>query len=101
MIGAVSLSTGILISRSPTAMRWSAGIPSLFVFSKWYASLPIQCCTSSTKRMTLALKLFRGEPAISEFDWHITSTHRSSPNFATLVGSGLHERLDSLHPAHG
>jgi hypothetical protein len=41
--------------------------------------------------MTLALKLFRGEPAISEFVWHITSTHSSSSNFATLVGSGLHE----------
>jgi hypothetical protein len=41
--------------------------------------------------MTLALKLFRGEPAISEFVWHITSTHRSSSNFATLVSSGLHE----------
>ena len=41
--------------------------------------------------LRLALKLFRGEPAISEFVWHITSTHSSSPNFATLVGSGLHE----------
>ena len=38
--------------------------------------------------MTLALKLFRGEPAISEFVWHITPTHRSSPNFATLVRFG-------------
>ena len=48
--------------------------------------------------MTLALKLFRGEPAISEFVWHITSTHSSSPNFATLVGSGLHERLELASP---
>ncbi len=38
--------------------------------------------------MTLALKLFRGEQAISEFGWHITSTHSSSRNFATLVGFG-------------
>jgi hypothetical protein len=51
--------------------------------------------------MTLALKLFRGEQAISEFVWHITPTHSSSPNFVTLVGSGLHERLDSFHPGHG
>ncbi len=48
--------------------------------------------------MTLALKLFRGEPAISEFDWHITSTHRSSSNFATLVSSGLHEWLELASP---
>jgi hypothetical protein len=51
--------------------------------------------------LRLALKLFRGEPAISEFDWHFTSIHRSSPSFSTLVGSGLHETLLSLHPAHG
>jgi hypothetical protein len=101
MIWAVSLSTTKLISRSPTALLWSFGIPSLIGFSKRKGPSPIQCCTSKTKRMTLALKLFRGEPAISEFVWHITSTHRSSPNFATLVSSGLHEWLDSLHPAHG
>ena len=48
--------------------------------------------------MTLALKLFRGEQAISEFVWHITPTHSSSPNFAALVSSGLHERLDLASP---
>jgi len=51
--------------------------------------------------MTLALKLFRGEQAISWFVWHITSTHRSSQAFVTAKGSGLHEFLHSLHPAHG
>ena len=44
---------------------------------------------------------FRGEPAISWFDWHFTPTHRSSPCFATHVGSGLHGVLPPLHPAHG
>ena len=29
----------------------------------------------------LALKLFRGEPAISEFDWLFTPIHRSSDMF--------------------
>ena len=48
--------------------------------------------------MTLALKLFRGEQAISEFVWHITPTHSSSPNFATLVGSGLHEAFTPASP---
>ncbi len=36
---------------------------------------------------TLALKLFRGEPAISGFDWHFTPTPGSSPGFSTPVGS--------------
>jgi hypothetical protein len=48
--------------------------------------------------MTLALKLFRGEQAISEFVWHITPTHSSSPNFVTLVGSGLHEAFTPVSP---
>ena len=37
----------------------------------------------------LALKLFRGEPAITKFDWNFTANHNSSPSFARLVGSGL------------
>ncbi len=49
----------------------------------------------------LALKLFRGERAISEFDWPFTPTHTSSPDFSTSVGSGLHNLLGSLHPGHG
>ena len=51
--------------------------------------------------MTLALKLFRGEPAISEFDWHFTSNHKSSGPFAADYGSVLHDMLLSLQPAHG
>ena len=35
--------------------------------------------------MTLALKLFRGEPAISAFDWHFTPTHSSSQDFSTSM----------------
>ncbi len=40
--------------------------------------------------MTLALKLFRGEPAISEFVWNFTASHKSSPVIATNVRSVLH-----------
>ena len=39
---------------------------------------------------TLALKLFRGEPAISRFDWNFSPSHNSSANFSTGVGSVLH-----------
>jgi len=40
--------------------------------------------------VTLALKLFRGEPAISEFDWNFSANHRSSGRVATRYGSALH-----------
>ncbi len=49
----------------------------------------------------LHLHAFRGEPAISGFDWHFTPIHRSSPSFATLVGTGLDGVSPPLHPAHG
>jgi hypothetical protein len=44
---------------------------------------------------------FRGEPAISRFDWNFSALHRSSPGFATPVGSGLDGVSPPLHPAHG
>src|SRR3954471_9189415 len=53
------------------------------------------------ERPRLALKLFRGEPAISEFDWHFTAIHSSSPSFLTLVSSVLHGTLLPLQPGHG
>src|SRR5258707_2212863 len=62
---------------------------------------PIQCSTSGKKHTTLHLNAFRGEPAITEFDWPFTPTHRSSPRFSTLVGSVLHAVLPALQPAHG
>jgi hypothetical protein len=62
---------------------------------------PKQSSTPVSYRTTLALKLFRGEPAISEFDWHFTAYHRSSKSFAILPGSALHVVLPTLQPAHG
>jgi hypothetical protein len=50
---------------------------------------------------TLALKLFRGEPAISKLDWNFTPSHKSSTVFSTNVGSVLHKILLLLQPAHG
>ena len=49
----------------------------------------------------LALKLFRGVRAISEFDWPFTPTLTSSKRFSTRNGSDLHEVLPSLHPGQG
>ena len=36
----------------------------------------------------LALKLFRGEPAISGFDWNFSATHSSSQTFSTVMWFG-------------
>ena len=51
--------------------------------------------------MQLVLELFRGEPAITEFDWNFSTIHNSSPSVARLVGSDLQGSLDPLHPGHG
>ena len=51
--------------------------------------------------LTLYLYIFRREPAISTFDWHITPNHRSSEAFAAATGSGLQPMFVDFHPAHG
>jgi len=38
---------------------------------------------SNKKHATLHLNAFRGEPAITEFDWPFTPTHNSSPQSST------------------
>ena len=78
----------------------------LLVFGVWLGripegSKPIQCSTPSSQRSTLALKLFRGEPAIAEFDWNFTANHNSSPSFARLVGSVLLLDFSRVQPGHG
>ena len=49
----------------------------------------------------LALKLFRGEPAISEFDWNFSAITAHPMLFQQQRGSVLHEVLPSLQPGHG
>ena len=56
---------------------------------------------SITAEMCIRDRLFRGEPAISGFDWNFTAIHRSSPVIATNVRSVLHGVLPPLQPAHG
>ncbi len=48
--------------------------------------------------LRLHLNAFRGEPAISEFDWHFTSTHSSSRDFAPSNGSDLHLDIIQASP---
>ena len=46
----------------------------------------------------LHLNAFRGEPAITGFDWHFTSTHSSSDTFVPVTGSGLHRDIIVASP---
>ena len=100
-IWAVSLLCSDLSTAVLTAIIISVGIRSLIERSIPKNLQPIQCSTPDRQFMTLALKLFRGEPAISRFDWHFTANHRSSGRFATHYGSALHHLLQWLQPAHG
>jgi hypothetical protein len=61
-----------------------------------------QCSTSfSVHSHGLHLNAFRGEPAISAFDWHFTPIHSSSEQFVTYTGAALHVLLRTLQPDHG
>ena len=60
--------------------------------------LPDQCSTSDGFHVRLALKRFRGEPAISEFDWHFTPTHSSSQAFSTTTWCGPPPKVSSASP---
>ena len=101
MVWALSLSTMKLISHSLTPKDQYYGIRSLIGFGKLVGPLAHSVLYLHVSILRLALKLFRGEPAISKFDWLFTPIHSSSPNFLTLVGSDLHEILLPLHPGHG
>jgi hypothetical protein len=93
MVWAVSLLTMRLISHSLTPRHRLCGILSLRGFGNLVRPLVQSVLYLRQTNLRLALKLFRGEPAISEFDWNFSATHRSSPNFSALVGSALHQIL--------
>jgi len=48
--------------------------------------------------LRLTLKLFRGEPAISGFDWHFTTTHSSSHDFSTSTRFGPPREFNPASP---
>ena len=101
-IWALSLLTTELSSRSLTPEYSNYGIRSLIEFGNLVWPLPHSVLyphNSLTSR--LALKLFRGEPAISEFDWNFSANHTSSRDFLTSMSSDLHLILLKLHPGHG
>jgi hypothetical protein len=98
---AVSLSATELISRSLTPGRKEGGIRSSVRLRRMQSSLAGPALYLRPHRPRLALKLFRGEPAITQLDWNFTTSHGSSAVFSTNVGSDLHRVSPLLHPVHG
>ena len=86
----------------PDSRITSAGIQSLIRVGKLVCPLAYSVLyPQQTLIPRLVLKLFRGEPAISRFDWLFTPTHSSLLNFSTLRHSDLHFVLPKLHPGQG
>ena len=77
------------------------GIRSLVRFGKDRSPLAHPVLYPRWRDTTRYLNSFRGEPAISGFDWPFTPSHRSSPDFSTSVGAVLQSVLPDLQPAHG
>ena len=82
-----------LISRGLTPVHQLSGIRSLIGFGKLCGPLAHSVLYPRYSKTRLALKLFRGEPAISEFDWNFSAIHSSSPHFSTYVWFGPPRRL--------
>ncbi len=98
MVWAVSLLTTDLIIRSLTAVLIVSGIRSLIEFSNCCQPLPHSVLYLQYSYTTLALKLFRGEPAISEFDWNFSPIHSSSHGFSTPMWFGPPRNFTSASP---
>jgi hypothetical protein len=101
MVRVVSLFTTDVSTRRVSARQFFR------VFGVWLGLVPlaqpapIQCSTPRGIHLTLYLNRFRGEPAISRFDWPFTPIHKSSQPISTGTGSVLQLVLPSLQPAHG
>ncbi len=100
-VWSLSLLTIQLISYSLTPDKHLDGIRSLISFGKLLSPRGNSVLYLRESLPRLALKLFRGEPAISGFDWNFSPIHTSSPPFSTDVGSVLHCHLRQLQPGHG
>ena len=108
MVWALSLLTTELISRSLTPSHHLYGILSLIGFGNPVRPLDHSVLYLRQTCSRLALKLFRGEPAISEFDWNFSATHSSSQTFSTVTWFGPPRNFTSAstcpwvgHPVSG
>jgi hypothetical protein len=105
-IWAVSLLTSEASPPRSDCLLSLFGIRSLIDLTSFRPIQIIQCSTSKKfihqlADQTLALKLFRREPAITRFDKLFTSYHNSSDGIARPTGSGLLTHFCGIHPGHG
>ena len=100
MVWALPLSTIDLSTDRLSAIPKLAGIRSLVRVGRNRFPLAYPVLYPQQSHITRYLNSFRGEPAISEFDWPFTPSHRSSPTIATVVGSALQNVSPLLQPAH-
>ena len=100
-IWTVFLLTTELSPRSLTPKFNSTGIRSLVEYQVFRPSTHPVALPPERISLRPCLNMFRGEPAISKLDWHITPTHRSSKPFVTDTGAGLPPIFIGVHPIHG
>ena len=101
MVWVVSLSTTDVSTRSVSPMLYFSVFGVCIGLVSLYDPLAETVLYPLEQNTRHYLNSFRGEPAISGFVWPFTPIHSSSPNFVTLVGSGLQYVLPYLHPGHG
>ena len=100
-VWAVSLSTDQLSPNSLTRISTISGIRSLIGYDNLRRREPFSALPPDCYNIPLYLDIFRGEPAISGFVWHIAPNLRSSQPIATDTGSGLPPTFDGVRPAQG
>ena len=98
MVWVISLSAMKLIPHCLTPGKHMFDIRSLFGFGTAVAALAQLVLYLQHTIPRLALKLFRGVRAISEFDWSFAPILNSSKRFSTHTGSDLHIVLPIFHP---
>ena len=79
-----------LIPHCLTPVDHVDGIRSLIGIGTFVSALTHSVLYPHDTSTRLALKLFRREPDIAEFDWPFTPIHSSSEHFSTCPGSDLH-----------
>ncbi len=86
----VSLSNHELSPAVLTFREHYTGIRSLIELNSLRHPDPFSALPPASFKRKLYQDIFRGEPAISRFVWHVTPNHKSSHPIATEKGSVLH-----------
>ena len=80
---------GVTISEASKKLVDAGGEDNIEIGNPGWTPHPNSALPPRDLTSTLALKLFRREPAISKFVWNFSATHKSSKHFSTCPGSVL------------